>query len=201
MKTSTRYDLEQKKVLVSASLFSIVLVATLANRTLLSHSIAPSASSQNESRGLASVDNELITKPQTLIIQELSKSTERQPASLGRTPTAEEKLRFGLLEGKYMIRFSKGKITQIQFHDDMQSGVPKYVESPKSFLESHRDLLAVPFEHAVLNDKKIYPTKVLEIYDLVQTNKPVGQVQFELDIYGRLLSMILLDEPIIKNGH
>lgn len=197
--TKTRYDLEQRKVLVSASLVSIILAVSFANRMMFREAEMISANSRNhvahEQRSLASIDGispmEAIhrnTPWETSVAQDLAKVDGRKPSSLGRTPTVEEKLRFGFLEGKYMVRFEDGKLQAIEFSGASVEESPKYLNGARSFLEGHRDLMPVDFHGVLLSNKKILPTKVLETYDLVDQEKTVGRADFELDVYGRLLT-------------
>jgi hypothetical protein len=195
--TRTRYDLEHRKVLVSASIVSIVFVVTLANRALLRENMNGSEVAA-QSRSLASVDESSRLAPmhrdsqwERTVAEQLATQDGRQPASLGRTPSPQEKFQFGVLAGKYLMHFQDGKVEQLVYDPNSKEDAPKYVENPKEFLETYRSIFAMPFDEAVLNTKQVSPTKVLETYDLIETEKPVGHAQFELDVYGRLLSMTI----------
>jgi hypothetical protein len=200
--TRTRYDLEHRKVLMSASIVSIIFVVTLANRALLRENLN-SGEVAAQSRSLASVDESSHLTPmhrdtqwERTVAEQLSIQDGRKPASLGRTPSPQEKLQFGVLAGKYLMHYRDGKVEQLTYDPNAKDDSPKYLEDPKSFLENNKSVLSTPFDEAVLNSKQVSPTKVLETYDLLETEKPVGHAQFELDIYGRLLSM-----TIERNNH
>ncbi len=174
----TRYDLEQKKVLISASLFSIVLVVSLANRVLLR-----SNSEVVNQRSLASVDGVSTMNSQWEKSVAQSLSSNRAPASVGQSPAAMDQLRVGTLQGKYMVRFENGKITEIE--SDSKE-LPEFAGS-KEFLDEQRELINAKFSSAVLTDKQISTTKVVESYDLMDSTKVVATADFEMDISGHLV--------------
>ena len=103
------FTLEQRRVLLSASLVSVIGLISLVNQTLgLRNQAAQSI------RGLAS-DEKYVKfdqgqlQWQRKLARELAKS-ERDVASLGHKPSAFEQLRFGFFEGKYAFQLEHGKI-------------------------------------------------------------------------------------------
>lgn len=202
--SKARFDLEQRKVLVSASLVSIVLVVTFANQVLMRDSVnTPARVAMNiPTRSLASVQSGgalEARRDQTTwekqVAHELGQTEGRLPASLGRTPSAEEKLQYGLLEGKYSVQFHEGKISEIQFGAESIGSSPTFFKDAEKFLKVNRSLLPFQFDRLVLNSRTAEQTKVVEKYDVLLTDQKVGRADFELDSFGRLLSLKLSSLP------
>lgn len=178
------------------SLASIVLIATAVNYVLPTSekAVDPNMamnSSGVHSRSLASVGDvgRTLRDPQfeRTLAKKLSKMSSRDLASVGRTPTFEDRLRFEYLEGKYAVRMAAGKVKEIEFASFPDA--PKYLNDRAEFLRSYEELMPVKFDTAKSASREVMPKKIHETYQLVQNDKVEAEVQFELDLYGRLLSM------------
>ncbi len=121
------------------------------------------------------------------LAQKLSKLSSRDIASVGRVPTYEDRLRFGYLEGKYALRMNDGKLSEIEFSQGPDA--PKYLNDRAEFLTTYKDLMPVEFESTKSISREILPKMIHETYQLVSNDKVTAEVRFELDLYGRLISM------------
>jgi hypothetical protein len=121
------------------------------------------------------------------LAKKLSKLSSRDIASVGRAPSNEDRLRFGYLEGKYALRMNSGKISEIEFASSPDA--PKYLNDRVEFLKSHKELMPVDFEVARNVSREVLPKSIQETYQLVQNDQVGAEVRFELDLYGRLISM------------
>lgn len=201
--TSEHHDVTEQswlsKLGVKKSIYglaSVVLVATVVNFVS-----SPSETSESkmmaqnshgvQSRSLASVG----TVARSLrdanfeksLASKLSKMSSRDIASVGRVPTFEDRLRFEYLEGKYSVRMHDGKLKEIEFASSPDS--PKYLNDRAGFIKSYKGLMPVSFDSAKSVSREVMPQKIYETYQLVQNDSIAGEVQFELDLYGRLISM------------
>lgn len=190
---STSFDLERKKIMISASLVSIVFAATLFNSTLFSNS-TPSyemaSSSGSNSRGIASVSTKRIVDWENDLAKVLSKKSVRSIASIGRAPSSQDRLMYGRLGGKYLIRYQQGKLHEIVFQKQPEQvkNDPSYITNPKAFLNEYKDLLPVEFSDAVpKGDLKI--GQEFQVYSLKESGKSLAEVKFAFDRFGRLLEM------------
>lgn len=201
---------------VSVSLFSVVLLATLVNTSLLadrSEPTTPQGIMSRITRGIASVpgmgpemSNDVreregvnafgTTEMEDSLVSRLSGSDLSTTAAVGRLPSKLEALTLGFLEGKYAVQLVNGKIRGLRFSNTAWSGEangasnPKEVEDPVAFLESHRDLLPVSFAKSVKIDSSSAEGKLSETFQLVNSlSMPVAKVRFQMDASGRLLAM------------
>jgi hypothetical protein len=178
-------------------LASVILAATLVNVFLpKSHGSFDGVEISGndravQSRSLASVgeSGRGLRDPnyEQSLARKLSKLSSRDIASVGRMPSFEDRLRFGYLEGKYALRMNSGKIQEIEFASAPDA--PKYLNDRVQFLTLYKDLLPVDFEQARNVGREVMPKKIHETYQLVQNDRVEAEVRFELDLYGRLLSM------------
>lgn len=192
-----RFDLEQAKVAVSASLLSIVVLVTLANNNLMASSDDESPALQSmtqSSRGIASVGHETAMPVQdsSKVIEELSKRELSSAASLGRAPSLVEKLAFETLEGRYAVRLENGKIKEIEFsdrHSGSGTEQAKKIQNLAGFLESQKALLPSFDRSMKLGTEEGVEEKV-ETFQLVNgVSMPVAKVQFHMGSDGQLLAM------------
>lgn len=193
-----RFDREQRKILVSASLVTILFGVTMANRALLDDEPLTNIEafqSHNPSRSIASVaptmDKVRNAEWERELASELTNKGTRGPASIGKTPSVEEKLQFGFLEGKYAVQMNEGKIQNLRFV--AVSEHPKYLKSAPGFLTQHMDLMPADFENARLIQREETGGTVKETYSLDHGSDSVGKVAIEMDHQGRLLTLAVVE--------
>ena len=188
-----RFDLEQAKVGLSASLLSIVFLVTLANNNLMKST----DTTQAQSRGIASVPTGT-TEEEDSFVRDLAKRELSQHAIVAKQPSEIEKLAFGLLEGKYAVRLENGKLRELAF--SQSSSLPKLVANLGQFLETHKDLMPVRFDKTVKVSQNQKDGESDEVYQLVDSvSRPVANVQFHLDNEGRLISMKVSHQQVASN--
>jgi hypothetical protein len=176
---------------VGTGLVLIFSVATLLNGYFMNPIKMESSS---KGRSLASVSQRGM--PQNIeweheLAENLAKGAHRGIASLGRTPSSEDDLRYGVLGGgKYVFRFDTGKIQAIEFLGASHvKREPQYVTDRQAFLNKYRALLPGDFEAIVPAETKEDNQKSVEIFELLKDGTKVGSVEFTLDQHGRLLSL------------
>lgn len=192
-----RFDLEHTKVALSTSLLSIVVLVTLANNNLMTTSIEPKEEPMRISRGIASVSGESATFASTQsfagtenpqLLKELAKRDLSPNASVGRKPSALEKLAFEVLEGKYAVRLRDGIIDEIEL---AEGGVTdaKEIQSLQAFINGQRDLLP-RYDRLVKVGSEREGMNQIETYQLVnEVSIPVAKVEVRLGDSGRLMGM------------
>lgn len=194
-----QWEKQQKRATIAAALASIIVLALVINnwelnrqvknqfvtmQAPLTHRLPASVVSEE---GISQVN----LAWEKSLIHSLSQEQTREIASLGRHPTPEEEFRFGFLEGKYHILFESGKIQKVHFLDSANSiDQPKYINNRESFLLKHRSLLPVIYDNVQRQNQTEQDGTRLETYVLMgHKEQPVGEVNFELDRHGRMLSM------------
>jgi len=187
-----RFDLEEKRVLVSASLVSILVLFTLVNFSI-GTSFVETQDPNGPARDLAYVaSGKKVDKEwETGLIKRLSSFGRSQRTTAGARPTALEKFSYGVLGGKYVVRFENGKVHELEFSQpEGSNGNPKYIGDRVTFLLQNRPFWPVSFKKMVRVKEGFKLGKVLEIYNLLDAEKGVvGQVEFRLDAFGRLIFM------------
>jgi hypothetical protein len=197
--SKVRFDLEHRKVVLSASLVSILVVLSVFNQTLFS----PAKSTPvRQARGIASMeDSPEVQQLQTQWEYRLAKqmahfdaeSGERDTASIGQMPSPMEQLRFGLLENKYQFNFKEGKVSALHFPENSPDR-PKYITEGKTFLLEHQKLFAIDFKNVKQAARKPADDKTTESFSLLDGDlKTIGNATVVTDQYGRLLSVELND--------
>ncbi|MCB0367248.1 MAG: hypothetical protein H6624_14590 [Bdellovibrionaceae bacterium] len=196
-KRKFRFDREQRKILVSASLVTILFGVTMANRALLDDEPLSNveAFQSHPGRSIASVGptaGDLRNdRWESQLAAELVHGGERGPASIGKTPSAEERLQFGFLEGKYAIKMNHGRLEHLRFV--AVSEYPKYLEDRSHFLTEYKALMPGQFEAVRLVSREETGTTIKETYSLDSGPNSVGKVAFEMDHQGRLLTLAVLE--------
>ncbi len=189
-----RLDLEQAKIAIPASLLSIVVVVTLANSKLLnapeivqSREIASVGTVIEPSRGIASVPTGTSQSEDTLV-KEMSNKALSQISSVGRSPSALEKLSLETLEGKYAIRMDEAqKISEIEISENQ---VTSPVAFDSKFIEQNRAWMPVSFEKSVRIQRSQNGEGGRQTFHLVNGfSIPVARVDVRLDGSGHLLGM------------
>jgi len=183
------------------ALVAIALMAVAVNRFAFDRaeqSVSLSSSSPG-GRALASVENlraNRDSKWEMAMSERLASERSRSPASMGigRHPTKEEELRYGILEQKYTIQFhpTLGSIQTITLQGD--SVDPSYLRNRPEFLENFGNLLDRSYESAKLKSvERLQDNRTVEAYTLFNADKKaVVETQFEFDRFERLLSIKVL---------
>lgn len=178
---------QRRQRMTLLSLLSVFVMATAMNS--MSFTAVNSTASQNE-RSIASVGELRDYKVERKLAGRLGTAVRRELASIGYRPSAEDKLRFEQLEGKYLVRFNKGKVREINFMKDASNDLrPKYVNNRVEFVESNKHLFK---DYTSLVTKKSHESegKIFETYSLMdQDQQSVATVKFQLDRAGRMISM------------
>jgi len=115
--------------------------------------------------------------------------------SIGRAATAEEKLRWGILEEKYTIVYSESdhKINTILLQDPVVN--PSYILDRSKFLHEYGQLFEGSFDTAKLKSVEKSEDKTVESYTIFdKENNAKGEARFELDRHKRLISLRV--EPV-----
>jgi hypothetical protein len=184
--SKVNFNLEQRKVLLSASLVSVIALISLVNQTL-----GLRGESTQSSRGIASSErfvkyDQSQLQWQKKLAKELALNTERDVASLGHKPSAFEQLRFGFFEGKYAFQLEHGKIKAIDFVDsDFTNDRPKYINDKLGFLKQWKDQFSIGFNKVEKDSEGVDRELVRERYKLIAGGETVGYVQFLSDVHGR----------------
>jgi len=184
-----RTDLENRRILISASLVSVLLVVSLFNETLFSQKETPEA---HQVRAVANVTRFMnIEKADSIwekkLALALSRKDDRDPASLGQSASPMEQLRFGLLEGKYAFQMEQGKIKAIEYVDtDATNDRPKYINDKPAFLDNYRDLFKINFSKVIKKGEESEGLLSKETYQLYNAGRVVGEAQFVSDQFGRI---------------
>lgn len=191
-KKTSATKLQQSDSLKKAApvtMFTILCIYLFSNTMLMSNSEKKIESRAIASLGQFSEYQRDIAWEHQLAQQLASKPLKRGIASVGSSPKLQEELTAELLHSKYRIKFSSGKIVNIELTDTIDQVTPTYIDGHK-FLTSYRQLLPINFVNAKMSSKIHENNKVHEIYNLIDSNNNViGNVKFELDQYGRLLAM------------
>ncbi len=127
------------------------------------------------------------------LAKQLSEPGNRGPASLGRSPSLEQRLRYEYLENKYSLGFQSGKLHSIRYVPSVGLGVhPKYIEDKEQFLMDYRSLLPVDFYEPIRLERDIASSgeAISETFVLMGDDSvPTGRVLFSMDKFGRLMEM------------
>ena len=186
---------EAKRFAMSLSVLSVAVVALILSENLNSrmHTTYILAGSPEHitkiNRAIASAE------PYDLVEDVLAEKKlaqkigllERNPGSIGQTPSALDQLRFGVLAGKYRITESSSHVRELEYVDSSDvTDRPVAIRDPQNFLVQNRDVFSVPFT----STKVILEQDQKESLRLLDSQgHPVGQADFNFDENGRLLSM------------
>lgn len=192
---------KSNKTLLAAILS--VMLATGAFNRIAFNSAAGSfdvASQDSSGRAIASVERmawERDSKWEKQLAEQLASSRVRVPASfgVGRSATAEEKLRWGVLEEKYNIGYNEnhGQIRSILFQDQLSE--PSVVSDRSRFLNEYGMLFDPAYASAKLKSVEANAKNTVESYLVIgQDNQPKGEIRIELDQKNRLISLKV--EPV-----
>jgi hypothetical protein len=189
-----RFDLEQAKVGLSASLLSIVFLVTIANNNILKSANVQ----QTNQRGIASVPTGT-SDAEDSFVRALAQRELSAQSVVGKKPSDLEKLAFGQLEGKYAIRLENGKLRELAFSAD-KDGAPKMVSDRAEFIDANKALMPTRFDKIVKISSVDQNGDTEETYQLVDSiSRPLANVQFVLDHDGRLLNMKVSHLQVASN--
>lgn len=191
----TKADLENVKLVISTSLLSVLILATVANSNLMSES----QSETSKSRGVASVQTGTSAWEDRLA-EKLAQTSLREEASVGRAPSSTEQFTFGALEGKYAVRFENGKVREFEFANPQSEQRPIVVVDRAAFLKSYSAVLPVQFDKVERAEVTKADQQTFERYKLLNAyGHSVGTIEFRLDSTNRVLSMRYLDSRLASN--
>lgn len=177
---------EQKSVLV-LSLASVLIVTAFMNQWLT----RDSESSLNNAgvRGVASFEPAAFAKD-VKWEQELAKSFAQEKAAvdanLAQAPTVRDELIFGLLEGKYGMRISQGRIQSLEFIDAQAGEQPLKIDDKVAFLTKYSKAFGFHFTEVGTGPS----TEGEQVYTLLDSSKQiVGRAHFLTDDQGRVAAI------------
>lgn len=200
--------LEGQRLILSMSLFSLVLVAIFANEQILRSERPLYVVTNMQSPSRLDDLNRAIASAQPVnvfrdlewehqLAKRLSQESGaegkslRQPASVSQKVTLMDDLRYGPLAGKYRIRsidsVGTPRVAGIEYMDSNEvTDQPIRLLDAQEFLMKYRTLMNVEFERAGLS----YQTDGQEEWQLFdQDQKMVGRAQFKYDSQGYFLGL------------
>lgn len=187
-------EIENVKLVISTSLLSVLILATVANSNLLSGESQIETS--RSGRGVASVQTGTSAWEDRLA-EKLASTSLKHEAAFGRAPSSTEQFTFGALEGKYAVRFENGKVQEFSFAEPKSDAQPIIVVDRAAFLKSYRSVLPVRFETVERVEVTQEAQQTYERYKLFDSKGLyVGSVEFRLDLTNRVLSMRYLDSRL-----
>ena len=197
---------ENKKLLISSSLLSIVFIVTMANRNLMKvegPSFQWAAHEQMGSRSIASIEPSRFERNadwEKDVAQELSQSFGRKPASISTTASDEQQFRYGFLGTAYRVLYNaNGKVEEIVYdpaplakseaNADADSKL-KYLSASDILDGKYKSFLPWNYVNWTNTEKKTIQNEIIEVISLLgRDGKTVGLVTFKTDVHGRFLSM------------
>jgi hypothetical protein len=193
-------DLENVKLVISTSLLSVLILATVANSNILSTANDQRSHTETSSgRGVASVQTGTSAWEDRLA-EKLAVTSLKEDSSFGRTPSSTEQFTFGALEGKYSVRFENGKVQEFSFAEPKSGQQPIIVVDRVAFLKSYSSVLPVRFAKVERAEVTKEAEQTTERYNLIDAKGLfVGLVEFRLDLTNRVLSMRYLDSRLAAN--
>jgi len=199
MEASTGLSALKSKVAVSASLASVVILATLGNAFIFTSSPVSSESPQFHGRGIASVEIS-DSGEKSGWFRDFLKSREgkiyesRSVAAIAEKPSLMDQLRFGDLEGKYSVRVEAGELREIQFVDnDSSQDRPKYVVQAQEFLKRYQGLHGIAFNEVRQTRSAQLGSSKVEVYEMLDQSAVKGMVEVTTDESGRLMNLRILE--------
>ena len=182
-----RYDLERKRVALPATMIALLVLIAVGNEAINSNR---GTDSDSQKRTIAAAqkwlgDSEASRQWEQNLAHNLSDREPRDVASLGRSPSAFDQLRYGFLEGKYAVQLVDGKLREISFVEN-SSDRPRYIDDIKAFLKEQKALLGVEFDEIVGQDKTNRGNLVVEKLDLKAADgRTPASVEYVTDEFGR----------------
>lgn len=135
-------------------------------------------------------------------MKRLISSADRRMASAGDKATDIDQFRFGVLEGKYLVRFENKRIKGFEFiESDSLAERPKYIGDKSKFLLEHRHSFVVEFESAQSIRRVVENGQIIEEFALLgpsssstvrlPSSSSVAKVKFRSDEFDRVISMTI----------
>ncbi len=159
--------------------FNILMTSQETNNSTNSHLL----------RNMASVEDNI---PSSQIAKRFVANLSNSKATFGKKPSIFDKFRFGFLEGKYSVRLDEGKLAEIEFAlSSMHGDRPKYITDKEEFFAKYQDLFDLKdYKRSVIKNTISTTDEVVETYELLNsTSVALAEVQFQTDVFGRLLRM------------
>jgi hypothetical protein len=181
-----KLEMNEKKAALTASILSVVALATFFNQKIMTHFETKS------SRSIASLNeqSQFEFDWQKDLAAKLSEKSNRKVASYGETPSKLDEIRFGTLEGKYSFSFNNDTISEIKFQETAAADRPKYIPNFENFLMENKDVFVPELSLIKSVDTKMAADTKEETLELFNaTNKTLGRVTYISDHSGRFLSM------------
>ena len=145
----------------------------------------------NLMRNMASIQDDM---PSSQIAKRFvaNLSSNKATTTFGKKPSIFDKFRFGFLEGKYSVRLDEGKLAEIEFALSVIHGDrPKYITDKEEFFIEYQDLFDLKdYKRSVIKNTISTTEEIVETYELLNsTSVALAEVQFQTDVFGRLLRM------------
>ncbi len=179
-----------QKAALALSILSIVVLSVITNQYISKPIVtAGNRSIASVSAVPAEIQTQEIQWEHELAMQ-LSKSSEKK-AFLAETPTLKDELLYGELAGMYGAKFTEGRLASLQLQEKgndvgNSEGLGLKIENREKFLQKYRGLVSVPFARVGLASS----IDGHETWNLISNDRTiVGQVQFNFDNEGRMISM------------
>jgi hypothetical protein len=146
-------------------------------------------SSNNEGRGIASVGDSARDPQTEQKVEKEFLGGARYPASVGREPSAEDRLRVGDLHGRYRLVYRDEYVSEIALIVDKGNTYdPIVLADRKEFLERYKKIIHPTYDTV---EPKAQASGDLrdEFYVLKRDGQAVGLAPIKLDKFGRFYSM------------
>lgn len=182
------FALEQKKVLFSASLLSVLVVLSLTtNHGLNGTSITIANSDVSSGRGIASVSGVSSGGWKKALVQEIASRSELEDSAtfLGASPSLEDQLVFQDLAGFYLVRIDSGQLLEITRNAKLSLGDQVKEFNISGFVKEYRRLLP-EFDRLEEVDKELHQEAHKKTYVLSLNGQKQKKVSVHLDLDGRL---------------
>lgn len=178
------FDLERKKIMISASLFSFLFVMVVANQQFFNNI----EKKNSIHRGIASVEGQRDTAWEHALAKKLHNSSLRTTASVGDLPTTKDKFKYEALKGNYIVRFAdNGSVKELTYVDNaVQDSHPRQVASIDRFIEANRHVFPDFDNLEAFNTKGQVDSNKLQ---LKLKGEKVATVDFRLDQNKNLLHL------------
>ena len=185
---------DRRRVGFVLSLMSVLMMAIYLNPQAQNFDVVRYGA--DGGRMIASVDSSdsLFFRNESLekrLVEELSLSS-RQPASVGRQPTAEDRMRDEVLKSRYRFEYKDQKIAAIFLPEG--SGLnfkPVDIQDRQAWLEKYKDLFVADAEKVEPRLTSDDSNLREETYAFLKDNQVLGLARIKLDRYGSFYSLQL----------
>lgn len=179
---------DRRRIGFVLSLMSVVMLAVYLNPQSKQFDVVRTDSS---GRMIASVDSSVLRDPaqESKLVDRLNALT-RGPASLGRRPTAEDRLRDEDLKSQYHIVYRDRFISEIILPEG--NGVnykPIDIKDRRALLETYKDLFYADVEKVVPQVEDSSGQLREETYSFMRDDQVIGRARIKLDRNGSFYSL------------